>query len=224
MMKKFVAFTLAAGLLMASGGVAIQAQGPGGWGGRGPGGGMGMRDRNSPKGRLSSLWRNLGELQKSKAALSKDQARKVVALVRPWSSRPRMTDVEAQSLYTKMSAVLTAGQRDTMKKMAVARRNAMGGPGGPGGPRGGGPGGPGGRGGWGGPGGPGGGPGMDPQRMQQMRQQMQKMQGFMRTVNPFYPPTNYKEIKSLPARMQQRFTRRYGATRAILVTLTQKAA
>jgi hypothetical protein len=195
-----------------------------------------MEMRNSPKARLSGLWRNLGELQKSKAALSKDQAKKVVALVRPWSSRPKMTDAEAQSLQTKISAVLTTGQKDEMKKMATARRDSTrggpggwggrgsGGPGGPGGPRGGAPGG------WGGPrggspdgsGGPRGGrEGIDPQRMQQMRE---KMQGLMKTMNPFYPPTNYKEIKELPPRMQQRFTRRYDATRAVLTSLVQKAA
>jgi hypothetical protein len=197
-----------------------------------------MEMRNSPKARLSGLWRNLGELQKSNAALSKDQARKVVALVRPWSSRPKMTDAEAQRLHTSISAVLTAGQKDEMKKMAAARRDSMrGGPGGPrgrdgrgpggpggGGPRGGGPGGWGGPrgGGPGGPGGPRGGrEGMDPQRMQQMRE---KMQGLMKTMNPFYPPTNYQEVKELPPRAQQRFTRRYDATRAVLTSLVQKAA
>jgi ArsR family metal-binding transcriptional regulator len=56
---------------------------------------------------------------------------------------------------------------------------------------------------------------------QQMRE---KMQGLMKTMNPFYPPTNYKEIKELPPRMQQRFTRRYDATRAVLTSLVQKAA
>ncbi len=198
-----------------------------------------MEMRNSPKARLGGLWRNLGELQKSKAALSKDQSRKVVALVRPWSSRPKMTDAEAQSLHTKISAVLTASQKQEMKKMAMARRNAMrggadgprrSGPGGPGGW--GGPSGPrgGGSGGWGGPrgGGPGGPGGLrggregwDPQRMQQMRE---KMQGLMKTMNPFYPPTNYQEVKELPLRMQQRFTRRYDATRAVLTSLVQKAA
>jgi hypothetical protein len=243
MKKRLIAVALVTGVLMTSGAATIQAQSPGGWGGRGqggpggwggPGGGMGMR--NNPKARLSGLWRNLGELQKSKAALNKDQAKKVVALVRPWSSRPKMSDAEAQSLHTQISAVLTANQKQEMKKMAMARRAAMQGDGDK--PRGGdgrGAGGP--RGGfWGGPDGPGGvGPGaggprgdgrrggresMDPQRMQQM----QKMQGFMKTVNPFYPPTNYKEVKELPERMQQRFTRRYGATRAVLVTLVQRAA
>jgi hypothetical protein len=190
---------------------------------------MGMR--NSPKSRLGGLWRNLGELQKSKAALNKDQAKRVVALVRPWGSRPKMTDAEAQNLHKQISDVLTAGQKDEMKKMAMARREAMrgewGGPrgrdgrgaGGPrGGPGGGRPGGPGGPGGWGGP--RGGREGMDPQRMQQ---QMQKMQGFMKTMNPFYPPTNYKEVKEMPERMQQRMTRRYGETRAVLTTLVQRA-
>jgi hypothetical protein len=184
-----------------------------------------MAMRNSPKARLSGLWRNLGELQKSKVALSRDQAKRVVALVRPWGSRPSMTDSQAQSLHTRIGAVLTSAQKEEMKKMALVRRDSMRG-GGPGGPRGGGSGGPGGwggpRGGLGGPGGPRGGrEGMDPQRMQQMRT---RMQGLMKTMNPFYPPTSYKEIKELPPLMQQRFTRRYDATRAVLTSLVQKAA
>lgn len=214
MKKTLVALSLTAGLLVAAPGIpTVQAQGPGGPGG--PGGG-GMRNRNSPKMRLGGLWRGIGEIEKSNTPLTKAQAKKVVALVRPWGSRPKMTDGQAKSLYMGLNNVLTAQQKNQLDKMAAMRRRTERGDRGDG-PRGGGPGGPGGR----GPGGPGGPGGFDPQRM---RQTMQKMQGFMKTMNPFYPPSKYSEIKSLPERMRQGMSRRFQSSRNTLTALARKAA
>jgi hypothetical protein len=210
----------------------------------GPGGPRGAM-RNNPKMRLGRLIRGIGELEKGKkAALTKAQAKKIVAVVTPWKKKPKMTESEAQSLYTKVSAILTAKQKEELASSAPDRglggpdgRRGPGGPGGrgprgfggPGGPRGG-FGGPGGRGpdGFGGPGGPGGrrgpggGPGVfgggppDPQ-------QMQKMQSFMKTYNPFYSPGSYKELKGLPDRMQEGYKRRYQEQQTLLTALARKA-
>jgi hypothetical protein len=203
MHKKLVVLTLAAGMLVSSGASMVQAQG-----GAGGGGGMGggMRNRNNPKSRLSSLWRGVGQLESSKAPLSKAQARQIVALVRPWGSRPKMTEADAKNLYMKMNAVLTTRQKNELDKMvAMRRRTARGG-----GEDGGRPGGAGGN--------------FDPQQMQKMRAQMQQMQGFLKTMNPFYPPSKYSEVKGLPDRMQQGFNRRYSSSHATLVALVRKAA
>jgi hypothetical protein len=185
----------------------VQAQ-PGG------GGGGGMRGmRNSPKGRLGRLISNMGDLEKGgKAPLTSAQAKTVVTTLRPWSAKPRMTDAEAKALYMKLNGVLTTKQRNELDKEAAKERRFGGRSGGQGGAGGGRPGG-------GGAGGPGG----AAPNMQQMRQTMQKMQGFMKTYNPLYPPTKYKELNSLPERMQGGFKRRYQAQQALLSQLAKKA-
>jgi hypothetical protein len=180
---------------------------------------MGGR-RNDPKFRLSGLMRGIGELEKGKkAALTKDQAKKVVAAVKPWQSKPKMSESEAKSLYMKLNAVLTTRQKNELDKMSAQNRRFGGGGdrgGSGGGSRmGGGPGG-------GGPGGPGGSPPSAAQ-MQQMRQRMQKLQGFFKTYNPFYPPTKYKELSNMPDRMQQGQKRRYQEQQALIAQLAKKA-
>lgn len=205
MKKTLVVLGLVAGLVVAPVISAVQAQGPGGGGG-----GMGGRMRNSPKGRLSGLWRNLGELEKSRVPLSKAQAKRVVSMVRPWSNKPKMTDTQAKSLYMSMNAVLTSQQKNEMDKMGAMRRRTARGDreGGQGGRRGGGP----------------GGGGFDPARMQEMRAQMQKLTGFYKTMNPFYPPSKYSELKNMPDRMKDGMNRRYQGTRTMLTALARKAA
>lgn len=203
MKKTLVVLGLVAGLVVAPVISAVQAQGPGG-------GGMGGRMRNSPKGRLSGLWRNLGELEKSRVPLTKAQAKRVVGLVRPWTSKPKMTDTQAKGLYMSMNAVLTTQQKNEMDKMGAMRRRTErgereGGQGGQGGRRGGGP----------------GGGNFDPA---QMRAMMQKMAGFRKTMNPFYPPSKYSELKNMPDRMKDRMNRGYQGTRTMLTTLERKAA
>jgi hypothetical protein len=175
--------------------------------------------RGSSKMHLNRLWRGIGQLEKGKGALNKAQARKVVALVRPWSNKPTMSDNEATNLTVQLSNVLTVAQKNQLKSMAEQRRSRMGDgnrrPGGPRAnwPRGEGQGGD--RRNGEGRGGPRGG-GFDPQRMRQMM-------GFFRTMNPFYAPTGYKEYKSMPERMQKGMLRRYQTSRAILVGLSKKA-
>ena len=195
-MKKTVVVTsLVVGLLVPT---VVWAQGFGGPGG-GPGGGM----RRSPKFRLTGLVRGIGELEKGKAPLTRAQAKQVVTLLTPWQKKPTMTEDEGKALYMKMNAVLTTKHKNELDKVAALRRRTARGDGG-------------------GPGGPGGGP-PDTQQMQQMRQQMQKMRGFMQTYNPFYPPTSYKELKSLPERMRTGFTRRYQTQKDLLARLARKA-
>ena len=203
MKKTWIVVGLLAALIVPA---VVQAQGPGGGGG-------GARARNSPKRRLTGLVRAIGELEKgNKAPLTKDQAKKVLALVAPWRKRPKMTEDQAKALYMKMNAVLTTKQKNELDKMAaLRRRNARGDR-------------EGGRGGFGGGGfGGGGGQPPSPQQMQQFRQQMQKMQGFLKTYNPFYPPGNYRELKDMPDRMRQGWARRHQATVALLASLAKKA-
>ena len=42
-------------------------------------------------------------------------------------------------------------------------------------------------------------------------------------MNPFYPPTEYKELKNVPERMKQGMNRRYAESRATLTALSRKA-
>lgn len=227
--------------------------GPGGrprWpGGPPPGGprGPGGRMRNNPKMRLGGFIHDIGELERDKHnALSRDQAKKVLAALSPWRKKPKMTEAEAQSLLTKISGVLNAKQKAVLQKLAQNRRFGPppGGPGGPppdGRPRGGPPpDGPGGRrgprgqngrpgqggpppGGPGGPGGPPSGPRPGGPGGRPSPQQMQKMQAFFKTFNPLYPPGSYKELKDMPPRMRDGFKRRYQEQEALLNALTRKA-
>jgi len=172
--------------------------------------------RSHPKMQLNRLWRGIGRLESSSSALTKQQAQRIVALVRPWSSRPQMSDGQAQSLHNQISAVLTTSQKSALQKMAQDRRQNAGskqGAGREGANRGPNAGGTGRR---AGARGKRQGAGVDRQRMQQMR-------GFLQNVNPFYAPTGYKEFKYMPERMQQGLVRRYQHARTILVTLSKKA-
>ncbi|MCS6862034.1 MAG: hypothetical protein NZT92_17140, partial [Abditibacteriales bacterium] len=195
-MKRFVVSLAMVGLMLP---VSVWAQGGGGGfggGGRQP----------SPKMQLGRLLRDIGELEKAnKKPLTKEQAKKIVAAIKPWEKKPKMTDEEAKALRKTIHDILTTAQKNELDKMAAQNRRMGGGgpggggfgggPGGFGGPGGGGPGGGGGfgggPGGFGGPGGggPGGGGGQpSPQQQQQFRQTMQKMQEFFKIYNPFYPP------------------------------------
>ena len=117
--------------------------GPGGpgEGGRGPGGGMMGRMKGHME--LRRTWRGISRLDDAQLPLSKTQARQVVAIVKPWSSKKVMNEADAGKVSGQLLDVLTAAQ-----KTAVTSRPDFGG-----GRRGGGPGGMG--------GGPGGGPGGD---------------------------------------------------------------
>ena len=192
---------------------------PGGPGGGGPGG----HGPRGGKGGLDGAWHGIARLQSDKKSLSKSQAAKLVALVKPWTSKAAMSDAEAQKLAASIGAVLTSAQKSQM------------GPPGRGGPPNGGRGGPPpdrGEGppppppdgeGWGPPppdgeggppprqggGGPSGGRGGRPL--------------FPATFNPFYAPTGRSDWKSLPASTQQFLARRYRENRAVLESLSRYA-
>ena len=210
MKKLILAATLSVAALSSTLALApAQAQGFGGGGG-------GSSQRNSPKGRLSSVIRGIGELEKAKKApLTKDQAKKIVAAINPWKAKPKMTEDEAKSLYGKINTTLTTKQKNELDKMAAQNRRFSSGDRGE---RGGG--GAGGQG--GGPGGGGGTP-PSPEEMKKFQQMRQKMQGFMKTSNPFYPPQNYKELKDMPERMRESMARRYQSRMDMLKKLAAKA-
>ncbi|BCM90281.1 hypothetical protein IAD21_02132 [Abditibacteriota bacterium] len=208
---------------------------PGGFDGRGGPGG-----RRGGKGRLEGTLRGIQRLQTDDKSLSKAQAVKLVALIKPWSSRSAMSDTEAQKLVLSMEAVLTTAQKSKVGPPGRGGppRDGRGGPPGGGGDFGpppgdgrggdGGPPGPppdgdfggGGRPGQGGPpGGPGGqgGPGPGGPGGRGGRQP------FPATFNPFYAPTGRSDWKKLPASTQQFLARRYRENRAALESLSRFA-
>lgn len=213
---RLVAFSLLMGLAGTS---TVWAQWPGQRGGPGgpPPGGPGGNFWPSIRMRLGDEFGGLADLEKSKTPLTKAQAKQVVALIRPWQKKPTMSEAEAQSLLTRLTAMLTAQQQNAWRKLGAAHRPPgfrPGGPGGPGGPPPGGPG-PDGRGGPGGPGGPspngmggplpgvrsanGGrrGPGQRPGGPPD-RARMQQMQAFFKTFNPFYAAPAAATLKTMP--------------------------
>jgi hypothetical protein len=246
-MKKFyvVAAVVASALMP----LAAQAQSggfgrPGGGPGNAPGGpGFGRGMRNNPKTQLTRLVNRIGQLEKGSARLTVPQAKSVVGIISPWSKKNCMTENEAKTLLTRLNGVLTAKQKSELEKLGPGGRDGGRGEGrgdgrgprgdgerrGDGGPRGGldrggfggqgrpegrGPGGPGGEG--RGPGGPGGGG-------RPSEAQMKAIQTFFQNYNPFYPPSNYKEVKALPDRMEESFVNRYRRQQAVISQLTQKA-
>ncbi len=117
-------------------------------------------------GQLSQTLRAITEMDKDPTAqLNKDQAKKIMSAVKPWSNKPVMTDNQALALNKQITGVFSTTQ---LKKFATMQQQRGGGFGGgrPGG-GGGGFGGPGGGGGGGPrPGGGGGGGGrFDPSKM-----------------------------------------------------------
>ena len=116
------------------------------------------------------------EMEKDpKTKLTRDQARKILPVVKAWRNKPTMSDDQALQVTKQLTASLNTAQ---LKKIATAPQFGRGGRGFGGGarPGGGGPGGPGG----GRPGGPGGGRGgFDPSKMPDPKD-----------YNPLNPDTN----------------------------------
>lgn len=183
-------------------------------GGRGGDDRGGMRPRrDGAKGRLGALWNGMWRLEGSAVPLSKAQAKRVVNLVRPWSNQPSMTESQAKNFVTNLNAVLTAAQRNVVGDLSDAGPPGRDGFGPPHGRPGDGP--PRGR--------PGDGP-PPPRPNGPDGAQGNAMRSLMERLNPFYPPTGYKEFKTMPLRMRQGLVRRYQESRATLVTLSRKAA
>lgn len=110
---------------------------------------------------LRETFLKLGELEKKgrQTALTKDQAKKLLAIFQPLTKKEKLTADEAKDVLKKIKAVLKPDQLNALQRIQLPRMGRPGGsPGGPGGP-GAGPGGPGGR-----PGGQGG-PRFDPSQM-----------------------------------------------------------
>lgn len=199
MMKK-LALPLAAALLLTISG-AVRAQGgpPGGGGGPSPEM-MSMfkkmgewREKNKNLFNVGRTMGALAEFEKDKTtALTKDQAKKILAVVGPWKSKPVMTDANAKDLLKQVGATFTPAQAKKLAqiaKEAAARRGGFGGGGGA-------PGGGGGRPGGGAPGGGGGGGmQMDPAAMKK------RMDAMMKGFNPL----NFATIPDSP--MKERSTK-----------------
>lgn len=214
---------LAATLTLAAMSATVRAQpsrdGPGGFGGPAGGPPRGRESRmrrNDSKRALDRFMRGLGRLERSAAPLSRAQAQRLVALIRPWQSRPTMTQAQAKSLAASLNSVLSTQQKSVLNAKREDRRGAR--PDGMRGPRGNGGSSP--RDGSGRPPRPGE-RGFDPQKMRAQRRQMR---GFRETMNPFYPPSRYSQVKNLPARMQQGMARRYGQTQTLLNALSRRAS
>jgi hypothetical protein len=132
------------------------AQGPPGGPG-GPGGGFNraamekFREDHKYTFQLTRMLRGFEELNKdASTALTATQAKGVLTLLKPWQTKPKMTQDDAKNLMKGIKKQLTVKQLNALSR--VQDRGFGGGRGGPGG-------GPGGGGGFGGPpGGPGGGP------------------------------------------------------------------
>ena len=203
----------------------------------------GPRDRGGPKGHLDGLWHDVEHLQNGQGALSKTQSQKIVALVKPWTGRASMSELDAQRLVGSIEAVLTSAQKSRVGPPGRGGppRDGGGGRGGFGPPHGGG--GRGGRGGFGPPPprddggdfgpppprdgnddfgpppppdgvGPGRGSGPNGQRGGGRNP-------FPASYNPFYAPTGRPDWKQLPTSTQQLMARRYREIRAVLENLSR---
>ncbi len=111
---------------------------------------------------LRETFLKLGELEKKggQAALTPEQAKKLLAVFQPLTKKEKLTTDEAKEALKKVKEILKPDQLNALQRIQLPRmRRPGGGPGGPGGA----PGGPGGT----GPGGPGvqGGPRFDPSQM-----------------------------------------------------------
>jgi hypothetical protein len=134
------------------------AQGPPGGGppGGGPPGGMPpefqkMMAQVKYRRQMRDQLRAVSEINRDPAtALSPAQAKQLLGIVKPWTTKPAMTEEDAKGIMRSVKKVMTSRQLNAMAQVKPTRGF------------GGGPGGPGGRGGFGGPpggGGPGGTPG-----------------------------------------------------------------
>jgi hypothetical protein len=139
--------------------------------------------RNSPKGKLGTTLRALGEFNGDpKTKLTKPQATKILGLLTPWKPKTGMSQDEAAALNKQITGTFTLAQ---IKKQATM--GAQGGMGGGGGRPGGGMGGgrPG-----GGMGGPGGGGMPDPKKMMEGLKKSQAAN----PINPMsYPESPWRQ-------------------------------
>ena len=171
-----------------------------------------------PKGHLDGLWHSVERMQSGSNPLSKVQAQKIVALVKPWTNRASMSELDAQKLVGSIEAVLTSAQKSHV------------GPPGRGGPP---------RGGRGGddfgpppprdgeddfgppPPRPDGESGPPPGRSGGPSGRRRGGDMFPASYNPFGAPTGRGDWKKLPTSTQQVMARRYREIRATLESLSR---
>ncbi len=166
------------GMLLTLATVPALAQGPGGGG---PPGGGGMPPafqkfmaQNKYKMQMRQQLRAVSEMNRDPGtALTPAQAKQLLLVIKPWSTKPKMSEEDAKGIMRSVKKIMSPRQLTAMGNIKP-QRGFGGGPGG--GPGGGGTGGPGGgrAGGFGGPGGGPGGPGggggrrFDPSRMKDL--------------------------------------------------------
>jgi hypothetical protein len=196
-----------AGALLSLTVVPAIAQGPGGPGG--PGGGMPpemqklmeqMKYRRQMRGQL----RAISEINRDPStAVSPTQAKQLLAIVKPWTTRDKMSEEDAKGIMRSVKKIMTPRQLTAMGNVKQPQRGFGGG----GRPGGGGPGGPGGGfgragGGPGGPGGPGGARRFDPSRM--------KTANFLSTKTDPNNPGTSRRVESIKQMLTMLETRAHG--------------
>ncbi len=162
-----------------------------------------FREQHKYHFQLREMFYKIGELEKKggKTALTKEQAKKILGILKPLTQKEKLTSDEAKKALKELKAVLRADQLNALQRIQLprwgGRQGGFGGPpGGAGGPTGGGAGGPGGGG---------------------MRQfDPSQMQNF----NPLYIPKKIDE-KSPGAEWQKRRTERIKESLALLEKKTK---
>ena len=181
----------------------------------GPGGHRRGPHPHGSKGRLDGTWHEVERLERGPNELSKAQAAQLVALVKPWSGRPTMSDAQAQKLAVDIEAIVGIGPNSRPPRDENGPPPPPPGEDGPDGPP---PrdhnGPPSGDGGDGPPPPPrdgGRGSGRGPHTPPPA------------DTNPFYAPTGRADWKTLPTEMQHFLARRYRENRLVLERLSRRA-
>jgi len=93
-----------------------------------------MREKYKYTFQLMTMVRHIGEIDKDKKyTLTPAQAKKMLAILTPWRSKPKMTQDQAKDVARKLKSVLTAAQLNAMARIKSHFGQGPGGRGGPGG-------------------------------------------------------------------------------------------
>jgi hypothetical protein len=77
-----------------------------------------MREKYKYTFQLMSMTRHIGEINKNpKYALSSDQAKKVLAVLQPLRSKPKLTQDQAKDTLKKLKPIFTVNQLNAMAKI-----------------------------------------------------------------------------------------------------------
>ena len=94
-----------------------------------------MREKYKYTFQLTTMVRHIGEINKDKKyTLTPVQAKSVLAVLKPWRSKPKMTQDQAKGISKNLKKVFTAAQLNAMARIKshFGQRSGRG-PGGPGG-------------------------------------------------------------------------------------------